>query len=243
MTGILKNADEAKLKKAINPCDKVALMRVLLLEDDELLGSGLRDYLRAEGHVVDWCMSIAQARDVANEPFDVWLVDWQLPDGSGLDWLRHRRARSDTTFALMLTARGDTAHRVAGLDGGADDYLAKPVTPEEVAARLRAIARRRAMPQSGQFSSGDLVVDCGARTVRLKGSLVELTAREWAILEALVMRHGRMLAKADIESLVVGGEISWTSNAAEVHISALRRKLGKSCITTVRGLGYRWEGS
>ncbi len=218
-------------------------MRVLLIEDDELLGSGLRDYLCAEGHVVDWCSNLEKTRTFANEPFDVWLVDWQLPDGSGLDWLRARRARGDATVALMLTARSDVEHRITGLDGGADDYLAKPVTPEEIAARLRAIARRRAMPESDQHSSGDLIIDCGARIVRLHGQGVEITAREWAILEALVMRHGRMLAKADIELLVVGGESSWSSNAAEVHISALRRKLGKNCITTVRGLGYRWEGS
>ncbi|NJM43410.1 MAG: response regulator transcription factor [Brachymonas sp.] len=218
-------------------------MRVLLLEDDELLGSGLRDYLCAEGHVVDWCTRISQARELAVEPFDVWLIDWQLPDGSGLDWLQARRARGDHTVALMLTARGDLAHRITGLDSGADDYLAKPVKPEEIAARLRAIARRRAMPKSDQHSLGNVLVDCGARTARLQGQLVELTSREWAILEALVMRHGRMLTKTDIESLVVGGESSWSSNAAEVHISALRRKLGKASITTVRGLGYRWEGT
>jgi two-component system, OmpR family, response regulator len=218
-------------------------MRVLLLEDDELLGSGLRDYLCAEGHVVDWCTSIAQARALDGEPFDVWLVDWQLPDGSGLDWLKTRRARKDHTVALMLTARGELPHRITGLDSGADDYLAKPVTPEEIAARLRAIARRRGAVDSALHNAGDLLIDCGARTARLQGNLVELTAREWAILEALVMRHGRMLAKADIESLVVGGETNWSSNAVEVHISALRRKLGKNCITTVRGVGYRWEGA
>ncbi len=218
-------------------------MRVLLLEDDELLGSGLRDYLCAEGHVVDWCTCIAQARAFDGEPFDVWLVDWQLPDGSGLDWLKYRRAQRDNTVALMLTARGELPHRVAGLDGGADDYLAKPVTPEEIAARLRAIARRRSIPESAQHHADDLIIDCGARTARYQGNVVELTAREWAILEALVLRHGRMLAKADIESLVVGGETNWSSNAVEVHISALRRKLGKNCITTVRGVGYRWEGS
>jgi two-component system OmpR family response regulator len=218
-------------------------MRVLLLEDDELLGSGLRDYLCAEGHVVDWCASIAQARALESGPFDVWLVDWQLPDGSGLDWLKSRRARKDHTVALMLTARGELPQRISGLDGGADDYLAKPVTPEEIAARLRAIARRRGTTDSEVQNAGDLLIDCGARAARLQGNLVELTAREWAILEALVMRHGRMLAKADIESLVVGGETNWSSNAAEVHISALRRKLGKNCITTVRGVGYRWEGS
>jgi two-component system, OmpR family, response regulator len=218
-------------------------MRILLIEDDELLGSGLRDYLCAEGHVVDRCNNLAKTRALAAEPFDVWLVDWQLPHGSGLDWLRAKRARRDTTTALMLTARGDIAHRISALDGGADDYLTKPVTPEEIASRLRAIARRRAMPQSQQYNMGNLVIDCGARTVYLHGQGVEITAREWAILEALVMRHGRMLAKGDIESLVVGGEASWSSHSVEVHISALRRKLGKNCITTTRGLGYRWEGS
>ncbi|MCB1997769.1 MAG: response regulator, partial [Rhodoferax sp.] len=119
-------------------------MRLLLIEDDDILGEGLADYLRAEGHVVDWCRNLAAVDARRGEPFDVLLVDWQLPDGSGLQWLRHRRARGDSTPALMLTARDRLAERIEGLDAGADDYLVKPFAPEELSARLRAVSRRLA---------------------------------------------------------------------------------------------------
>jgi len=117
-------------------------MRLLLLEDDDLLGEGLRDFLRAEGHVVDWCTSLADAAALHGEPFDALLVDWQLPDGSGLQWLAARRARGDFTPALMLTARDRVDDRIQGLNSGADDYLVKPFAPEEMLARLRAVVRR-----------------------------------------------------------------------------------------------------
>jgi two-component system OmpR family response regulator len=113
-------------------------MRLLLLEDDPLLGEGLRDWLAADGHVVEWCRCLQDTLAMAGEPFDALLVDWQLPDGSGMDWLRGRRSRGDRTPALMLTARDRLTHRIEGLDAGADDYLIKPFAPEELAARLRA---------------------------------------------------------------------------------------------------------
>jgi two-component system, OmpR family, response regulator len=218
-------------------------MRLLLLEDDDLLGEGLRDYLRAEGHVVDWCRRLDQARALQDEPFDVLLVDWQLPDGSGVDWLRARRARGDATAALVLTARDRLQHRVEGLDAGADDYLVKPVAPEELAARLRAIGRRQAAGGAGQRQLGDVTVDLQGRQVRVAGQRVELTAREWAVLEALVLRAGRVVPKADLERLVLGMDADVSSNALEVHVSALRRKLGRDLIETVRGLGYRVDGA
>jgi two-component system, OmpR family, response regulator len=218
-------------------------MRVMLLEDDELLGDGLRDYLCAEGHNVHWCQTLGEARLASREPFDVWLVDWQLPDGSGVDWLGAQRARGNTTVALVLTARGATEHRIQGLDSGADDYLTKPVSPEEIAARLRAVARRQVMATAGLHTHDDVKVDCAARTVSKGREPVEVTAREWAILEALVLRRGRMLTKSEIESLIATDEGTPSSNVIEVHVSALRKKLGKDCIVTVRGLGYRWEGT
>ena len=130
-------------------------MRLLLIEDDDILGEGLRDYLRAEGHVVDWCSRLRDAAAWRGEPYDAWLVDWQLPDGSGLDWLRGQRARGDTTPALMLTARDRLADRVLGLDAGADDYLVKPFAPEELVARLRARvpARRQAAAAARRASA------------------------------------------------------------------------------------------
>jgi two-component system OmpR family response regulator len=215
-------------------------MRLLLLEDDPTLGEALRDFLRGDGHRVDWCTTLAQAQALRAEPYDLWLVDWQLPDGSGLDWLRGRRARGDATPALMLTARDRLSDRVAGLDAGADDYLVKPFEPEELAARLRAVSRRSgAGASSGRVRLGDVEVDLHARTVALQGRRVELTAREWTVLEALVLRAGRLVDKAELEKVVLGFDSEVQSNAIEVHVSALRRKLGRDLIETVRGLGYR----
>ncbi len=218
-------------------------MRLLLLEDDPLLGDGLRDFLQGDGHVVDWCRSLHEAQALLGEPFDALLVDWQLPDGSGLDWLRARRARGDHTPALMLTARDRLHHRIEGLDGGADDYLVKPFAPEELTARLRALGRRMTGGGSALRRFGDIEVDLTARAVRAHGARVDLTAREWAVLEALVLRAGRILPKADLERLVLGFTTELASNALEVHVSALRRKLGRDLIETVRGLGYRVEGA
>jgi two-component system, OmpR family, response regulator len=219
-------------------------MRLLLIEDDDILGEGLRDFLAAEGHVVDWCRNLAGVDALRGEPFDALLVDWQLPDGSGLQWLKSRRARGDTTPALMLTARDRVDQRIEGLDGGADDYLVKPFAPEELSARLRAVSRRRAGAAGPRPCFGRVEVDLAAKAARADGRRVELTAREWAVLEALVLRAGRIVPKADLERLVLGFESELASNALEVHVSALRRKLGRELIETVRGLGYRMgEGS
>lgn len=214
-------------------------MRLLLLEDDDLLGEGLRDFLRTEGHVVDWCRNLHDAEAFRHEPFDAFLVDWQLPDGSGLEWLHQRRLHQDTTPALILTARDLVADRVLGLDSGADDYLVKPFAPEELSARLRAVSRRRAGAAHPRLSFGPVEIELASRTVRLNGALVDLTAREWTLLEALVLRAGRIVTKADLEKLMLGFESELASNALEVHVSSLRKKLGRELIETVRGLGYR----
>lgn len=218
-------------------------VRLLLIEDDELLGEGLRDFLQAEGHAVDWARGLAEALPFHGEPFDAWLVDWQLPDGSGLDWLRQRRASGDTTPALMLTARDQLADRLRGLNHGADDYLVKPFAPEELVARLRAVCRRSAGSARARVllepAEAGVEVDLGARCVWLDGQRCELTAREWAVLESLTLRAGRIVAKDDLERLVMGSESELASNALEVHVSSLRRKLGRDLIETVRGLGYR----
>jgi two-component system OmpR family response regulator len=214
-------------------------MRLLLIEDDDILGEGLRDYLRAEGHVVDWCRRLADTDGLRGEPHDAWLVDWQLPDGSGLDWLAARRRRGERTPALVLTARDALADRIAGLDRGADDYLVKPFAPEELAARLRAVCRRGAGQADSRLRFGAVELDLAARRAWQAGAPAELTAREWAVLEALVLRAGRIVPKAELERLVLGFESEFASNALEVHVSSLRRKLGRGLIETVRGLGYR----
>jgi len=215
-------------------------MRLLLIEDDTILGEGLRDFLRADGHRVDWCDCLAATDALRGEPYDAWLVDWQLPDGSGLDWVRARRSRGEATPVLMLTARDRLGDRITGLDAGADDYLIKPFAPEELSARLRAVSRRSgAGTAQSRTQLGDVEVDLGARAAFANGRRADLTAREWAVLEALVLRAGRIVPKADLEKLVHGFDSEIASNALEVHVSALRRKLGRDLIETVRGLGYR----
>jgi len=218
-------------------------VRLLLIEDDDVLGDALREYLRGEGHVVDWCLTLDQAQGLSREPYDAWLVDWQLPDGSGLAWLQRHRQQGLSTPALILTARDRVAERVQGLDAGADDYLVKPFAPEELAARLRVVARRSSGGTGPVYRLGSVDIDLAARTTRLSGQRVELTGREWAVLEALLLRAGRIVPKADLERLMTGFEAELSSNAVEVHVSALRRKLGRHLIETIRGLGYRVEKS
>ena len=214
-------------------------MRLLLIEDDALLGDGLADYLRSECHQVDWFTSLAPLRALGNEPYDAWLVDWNLPDGSGLQWLAAQRSSGQTTPAIMLTARDRLADRITGLDGGADDYLVKPFAPEELAARVRVLARRQVGGASALRQFGPVQVDLGARAVQVSGQRADLTAREWQLLEALVLRAGRIVTKPELDALASGFDGESSSNALEVHISNLRRKLGRNLIETVRGLGYR----
>jgi len=215
-------------------------MRLLLIEDDPTLGEGLRDFLRVDGHRVDWCTCLQETQALRGEPYDAWLVDWQLPDGSGVAWIDAQRRRGETTPALVLTARDRLADRVGGLDAGADDYLVKPFAPEELAARLRAVSRRAGGgAAASQRHYGGVTVDLTARAASVDGVRADLTAREWALLEALVLRSGRIVTKAELEKLVLGFDSVVASNALEVHVSALRRKLGRELIETVRGLGYR----
>ena len=214
-------------------------MRLLLLEDDPILGEGLRDYLRVEGHVVDWFTRVADVKGLANEPYDALLVDWQLPDGSGLDWVRSLRDRDIRTPALMLTARDLVQERVGALDSGLDDYLVKPFAPEELVARIRAVLRRASGSAGPRKRIGDVEIDLAARAAFVDGVRVDLTAREWTVLEALVHRAGRIVPKSDLESLMLGFDGELSSNALEVYVSAIRRKLRPQLIETVRGLGYR----
>jgi two-component system OmpR family response regulator len=213
-------------------------MRLLLLEDDVTLGEALRDYLRSEGHVVDWCTTLAQARALISEPYDAWLLDWNLPDGSGVDWLRSLRAKGRKVPAVVLTARDLLGDRIQGLDSGADDFLVKPFAPEELCARLRAIARRL-IGSAQRKAFGPVQIDLTAKAVWRNDQSVELTAREWTLLEALVLRAGRIVSRNDLEALALGFDSELASNSIEVHIFKLRQKLGKALIETVRGLGYR----
>ena len=214
-------------------------MRLLLLEDDAILGEALRDYLRAEGNVVDWFTRLQQAQWASSEPYDALLVDWQLPDGSGVDWVRQLRAQGLVLPILVMTARDLLADRIQGLDSGADDYLVKPFEPEELVARIRAVRRRSAAQGAPRMRLGALEIDSTAREVWRDGQRVELTLREWALLDALVTRAGRLVAKQDLEALIAGFDGHASGNTLEVHVYNLRRKLGHEVIHTVRGRGYQ----
>jgi two-component system OmpR family response regulator len=216
-------------------------MRLLLVEDDEILGEGLRDFLRFEGHVVDWFTTLSDAQTVIGEPYDAVLLDWHLPDGSGVDWVRRLRDSGVTTPVLVLTARDLLTDRIKGLDSGADDYLVKPFQPEELAARIRAVRRRVAAQGAVRIRIRDVEVDSSARTVLRDGQRIDLTPREWALLDALVSRSGRVVSKSVLDALMTGFEGEAASNSLEVHVFNLRRKLGRQIIQTVRGLGYRIE--
>ncbi len=214
-------------------------MRLLLLEDDTILGEGLRDFLQTDGHVVDWCKRLSEVIALREETYDALLVDWQLPDGSGLDWVRSIRRNGDSTPVLILTARDLLSDRIHGLDTGADDYLVKPFDPEELSARIRAIRRRASGAASPRLKFGSVELDLTGKIAFASGVRANLTAREWALLEALALRAGRIVSKSDLDALVLGLESEVSSNSLEVHISSIRRKLGRELVETVRGLGYR----
>jgi two-component system OmpR family response regulator len=217
-------------------------MRLLLIEDDLTLGDAVRAFLKTRGHAVDWVTTVAAARAAAGSPFDVILLDWSLPDGSGVDWLRELRSgRGDDqhTPVLLLTARDSLNDRIEGLDAGADDYLIKPFQLAELAARIRATSRRAAGHATGILTIGEIALERAGQAVTLNGAPVDLTAREYALLEALMRRAGRILSRKSLEDLLYGFEADVASNTVEVHIASLRRKLGHDVIETVRGMGYR----
>lgn len=214
-------------------------MRLMLLEDDLILGEGLRDFLQLEGHRVDWAKRLAEATTLGSRGYDALLVDWQLPDGSGLAWVKELRDRGDTTPVLMLTARDLLQDRIAGLDTGVDDYLVKPFRAEELSARIRAVRRRVAGSASSRLTFGKVQIDLATKGAAVDGVAIDLTAREWALLEALALRAGQFVSKAELDRLLKGDDGEVASNALEVHVHNLRRKLGRDAIETVRGRGYR----
>lgn len=214
-------------------------MRVLLVEDDPLLGDGLTVGLRQAGHAVDWVKDGAAAdHALATEEFDLLVLDLGLPKLSGMDLLRRLRARGQSLPVLILTARDATGDKIAGLDAGADDYLVKPVDLDELAARIRALGRRAAGRAAPVISHGELALDPASRSVTLAGAPVELSAREFAILQALLEHAGRVMTRAQLEGSIYGWRDEPDSNALEVHIHHLRKKLGAELIRTLRGIGY-----
>ena len=220
-------------------------MRVLLVEDDEMLGAALVAGLRQDGHVVDWARTATDA-DTAwlavraqDAVYGAVVLDLGLPDGSGMALLQRARARGDKTPVLIATARDRIADRIAGLDAGADDYMVKPIDLDELAARLRALERRATGRATPTIEVGGVSIDPAARIVRRDGVEVELTGREYALLLALARRPGAILSRAQLAEALYGWDENLASNAVDVHVHNLRRKLGHAAIQTQRGLGYR----
>ncbi|MFG1417606.1 response regulator transcription factor [Xanthobacter sp. V0B-10] len=218
-------------------------MRILVVEDDPVLMDGLKVGLGLSGATVDEVSSCADARAaLATGRFDAVVLDLMLPDGSGLDVLAELRARDDATPVLLLTALDDTADRVRGLDAGADDYLGKPFDLDELAARVRAIARRGQGRARPVLKAGALVLDPATFSATVEGRAVALSRREFAVLSALMERPGVIRSKGEIEERLYGWQEEVESNAVEVHVHNLRAKVGRGVIETVRGLGYRVRG-
>ena len=214
-------------------------MRALVVEDDPLLGDALAVGLRQRGYAVDWVRDgLAAEAALQAEPFAAVVLDLGLPRLSGLDLLRRRRATGDTTPVLILTARDAVAERVQGLDAGADDYVVKPVDLDELAARLRALVRRGAGHASAVLALGELRLDAAAHTVHWRDAAVDLSPREFALLQELAQSAGRVLSRQQLEQRIYGWGEEVESNAIEVHVHHLRRKLDPSLIVTVRGAGY-----
>lgn len=214
-------------------------MRILLAEDDRALGQALADGLRHLGHAVDWVedgQHALHAFDTA--PYAAAVLDWNLPRMSGVDVIATLRRRGDRTPVLLLTARDAIDDRIAGLDCGADDYVVKPVHLAELAARVRALLRRSGGDAAPLQKLGALELDPSTRSARLADAPLELSPREYALLESLAAHPGRALSRAQLEEAVYGWGEEVASNAIEVHVHHLRRKLGPGWVRTLRGVGY-----
>lgn len=215
-------------------------MRILLIEDDAVLGAAVRDQIAADGHSLDWVMRLDAASDhLAVAGYDLILLDLMLPDGRGIPFLRGLRTSGNTAPVIILTALDQISDRIAGLNAGADDYLVKPFDLSELSARIGSVARRYSGNPNPLVTRGELEVDLAARSVRLKGRAVVLTAKEWVLLEAFLQRPQQLLSKAQLEERLYSFDTEIESNTIEVHVSRLRKKLGHGVIETERGLGYR----
>ena len=214
-------------------------MRILLAEDDSLLGDGLRAGLRQLGFQVDWVRDgEAAERELRAQPYAAAVLDLGLPRKDGLDVLAAIRRAGILTPVLVLTARDAVPDRIRGLDVGADDYVVKPVDLHELAARLRALVRRAHGQPQECLSAQDVVLDPASRSVRQAGELVMLSTREFDLLQTFMLGAGRVLSREQLEQQLYSWGQEVESNAVEVHIHNLRRKLGPALIHTVRGVGY-----
>jgi two-component system response regulator QseB len=215
-------------------------MRLLLVEDDPMIGEALVAGLKRDGFTVDWVREARAAEAVLDrEPFELLLLDLGLPGRDGLSLLKTQREKGLTLPVLIITARDAVSDRVQGLDAGADDYLIKPFDLDELAARIRALLRRRAGRSASGLEHLGVRLDPAAHQVSRDGVDVALSPREFALLQLLLERPGSILSRAQLEERLYGWGEEVESNAVEVHIHGLRKKLGADFILTVRGVGYR----
>ena len=214
-------------------------MRLLLVEDDAMIGDTLLRTLRSEHYAVDWVRDGDMAdQALRSAEYDLVLLDLGLPKRDGLDVLRALRSRRSTVPVLLATARDGVADRIAGLDAGADDYVVKPYDTDELLARIRALLRRSAGRAEPAFEHRGVSLNPATREATLEGQAVSLSAREWAVLEPLLARPGVVFSRAQLEEKLFSWKDEVSSNAVEVYIHGVRKKLGNDIIQTVRGLGY-----
>jgi DNA-binding response OmpR family regulator len=214
-------------------------VRVLLVEDDRMIAQGLQTALRQDSYTVDWVADGGAAAAALHAgQFDLVLLDLGLPARDGLEVLRELRRRGDATPVIIVTARDDIQDRVAGLDAGADDYIVKPFDLDEIAARMRSVLRRAGGRGDPVIRVGTISLDPVTHSVERQGEPVQLSAHEYAVLEALLQRPGAVLSRAQLEDRLYGWDSAVESNAIEVYVHSLRRKLGSDAIRTLRGVGY-----
>ena len=214
-------------------------MRLLLVEDDMMIGESVLDALRGEGYAVDWVRDGAMADSaLRTEQYDLVLLDLGLPKMDGIAVLKALRARRESTPVLIATARDAVSARIQGLDAGADDYVLKPYDLDELSARIRALLRRAAGRAEPVFSYGRISLNPATHEALLDGDPVALSQREWAVLEALIARPGMILSRAQLEEKLYSWKDEISSNAVEVYVHSLRKKLGADLIRNIRGMGY-----
>jgi two-component system, OmpR family, response regulator QseB len=215
-------------------------MRLLLVEDDAMIGEAIRTGLKRDGFAVDWVYDGESAdRVLRTEAFDLALLDLGLPRKDGLQVLRALRARRQSLPVLIITARDAVSDRIQGLDAGADDYLVKPFDLDELAARIRALLRRKSGRPEPRIEHVGVTLDPATHAVSRDGRVVDLSPKEFALLQLLLERPGTIHSRSQIEERLYGWGEEVESNAIEVHIHGLRRKLGADYILNVRGVGYR----